>query len=523
MKNNKLVNAALCLIILPAVILSFSFSGEDAEESATNSPLYKVKKAPLTIKVTVPGTITSSQSVSVVNEVKGSRSVMWVIEEGKKVKKGDLLVELENSDLVDEKEKMEIQVSDAELALLQAKEDLEIVKKQGEADLKDSQINYDFSKQDLQKYTEGEYIQKVKELKANITLAEAQVERAEDRLNWTKKLNKEGYVTNTELQTDELSVQRENLKLDTAKGAFDLYEKFTHPKAVTQYERLVERRKFELERTQHKISSNVFNYKARLRSREVDLDRKRQKLAEIVEEIELCKLKAPINGLVVYASSQQSSKGRKTNSQPLEQGVTVKQRETLIRIPTSQKMHASFKLPETALNIIRKGMATSVQVDALNSIVLNGTLQHIDPMPNPGSLWMNPNLKEYSSEVVIAEEDVKGMRPGMSCKIDILAKHFDSTISVPAQCVIKEKKKSIVYVVTQNGPEKREVETGMDDGVMVQIKNGLAVKEEIMLAPPLEESTKPEVAPEEFEMADGTPPATKAKKKKKSKQEKAPL
>ncbi|MCM8533995.1 MAG: HlyD family efflux transporter periplasmic adaptor subunit [Lentisphaeraceae bacterium] len=512
LKNNKLVNAALCLIILPAIILSFSFSDENTpSENDSEAPLYTVKKAPLTIKVTSPGSVTSSQSISVTSEVKGTRNVVWVIEEGKRVKEGDLLVELESSDLVEYKEDVEIQVSDAELALLQAKEDLSIVIKQGEADLKDSEMNFDFSKQDLQKYVEGEYIQKVKELKANITLAEAQLERAEDRLNWTKKLNKEGYVTDTELQTDSLSVQRENLKLDTARGAFKLYEKFTHPKSVAQLKRYVERKEFELARTKHRIGSNLYNYKARVRSREVDLTRKKKRLEDVVEQVSLCKITAPADGLVVYTSSQQNSSGRKTVTTPLEAGISVKQRAELIRLPTSSKMLAVFKLPESALNKVRKKMAATVQIDALNSIVLNGTLKQIDPMPNPGSIWMNPNLKEYNSEIIIEEEKVKGLRPGMSCKIDILVKHFDSTIAIPVQCVVKEKKDSIVYVMTSNGPEKRVVKTGLDDGIMIQVKSGLEVDEQVMVSPPLEETAKPD---EEISSVEQT---TKKRKKNKDK------
>jgi HlyD family secretion protein len=492
MNKKVIINAALFLVLLPAIILSFSFTAESANEPPNQEmPLYTVKEEPLTIRITEPGSITSSQSISVINEVRGTRNVIWVIPEGTKVKKDQLIVELDSSSLNDDKEDMEIQVSNADLAYIQAKENLEIVIKQGEADIKDSQMNLDFSKQDLEKYTKGEYIQKLRDLKADITLSQAQLERAEDRLQWSQKLRKEGYITETELQSDELTVQREQLKLESSQGALKLFEQYTHPKSVIQLERLIERRDFEMERTKHRVNSNDYEYKARLSASEVDLNRKKQKLEYILEQIELCKIKAPADGLVVYSSSQQNSSGRKTVSTPLQQGVAVKEREELIQLPVSTKMLAIVKLPETALNQIRKGMDTTVRVDALNSLNLTGTLKHIDPMPNPGSLWMNPNLKEYNSEIVINEE-IKGLRPGMSCKVDILVKHFDSTIAVPVQCVVRENKQSIIYVHSENGVEKRVVKTGMDDGIMVQIISGLQVGEQALMTPPLNDTSKPE-------------------------------
>ncbi|MCM8529393.1 MAG: efflux RND transporter periplasmic adaptor subunit [Lentisphaeraceae bacterium] len=493
-KNNRLLSAGIFLVFIPIIILSFSFNEEKpGETDYQNEPLYTVTRGDLSIKVTENGSIASSQSVLIESKVRGTKNVIWVVEEGKKVKKGDLLVELDSQSLVDYKEEYEDYVSNAELAEIQAKQDLEINKKQGEADLKDAQMNLDFAKQDYQKYMEGQYIQDLRTYNANITLAKAQLETATNRLGWSKKLNKEGYVTDTELQADELTVQREKIKLESAEGALKLFENFTHKKTEAQMKRLIERREFELEKTKHKIGSTIYAYKARLTSREVDLKRKREKLEYYKEQIELCKIRAPQDGLVVYNSSMQNNSGKRSNGEPLAAGVSVKEREDLIHLPKSNRMLAVIRIPETSLNKVKKGQEVDLVIDALNGKQLTGKIKQIDPMPNPHSIWMNPDLKEYNSEIVINEE-IKGLRPGMSCKVEINIKDFEDTIYVPVQCVVRENEQSVVYVMTQHGPEKREVETGLDNDIMVRILDGIEEGEKILTSPPLDETGKPETA-----------------------------
>lgn len=493
-KNNRLLSAGIFLVFIPAIILSFSFSDDKpGDTDYQNEPLYTVSKSALSITVTENGSIASSQSVLIESEVRGTKNVIWVIEEGKKVKKDDLLVELDSQSLVEYKEEYEDYVSNAELAEIQAQQDLEINKKQGEADLKDAQMNLDFAKQDYQKYMKGQYIQDLRTYNANITLAKAQLETATNRLSWSKKLNKEGYVTDTELQADELTVQREKIKLESAQGSLQLFQDFTHKKSEAQMKRLIEKRAFELEKTTHKIGSTLYAYKARLTSREVDLKRKREKLKYYKEQIGLCKITAPQDGLVVYNSSMQNNSGKRSNGEPLAAGVSVKEREDLIHLPKSNRMLAVIRIPETSLNKVKKGQKVELTVDALNGKQLTGKIKQIDPMPNPHSIWMNPDLKEYNSEIIINEE-VKGLRPGMSCKVDIKIKDYDDAISIPVQCVVKENEKSIVYVMTQHGPESREVKTGLDNDIMVRIIKGLEVGEKILTSPPLNETGKPETA-----------------------------
>ena len=70
----------------------------------------------------------------------------------------------------------------------------------------------------------------------------------------------------------------------------------------------------------------------------------------------------------------------------------------------------------------------------------------------------------------------------------ILAEYVDA-VSVPVQCVVRIGGRPFVWVKGPRGPERRAVETGLDNNRFVRILSGLSAGEEVLLVPPLAEST----------------------------------
>ncbi|MHC4154859.1 MAG: hypothetical protein ACYST6_08065, partial [Planctomycetota bacterium] len=69
---------------------------------------FVVKQGPLRISVTESGTIKAREQVILKSEVEGRTSILSLIPEGTQVKQGDLLVDLDSSQLLDSKIDQEI-------------------------------------------------------------------------------------------------------------------------------------------------------------------------------------------------------------------------------------------------------------------------------------------------------------------------------------------------------------------------------------------------------------------------------
>ena len=97
----------LLIICMIVALLGLGLWGMDffrANEGSTgNIPTFTVKRGPLRISVTETGTIQAREKIIVKSEVEGKTSIISLVDEGAQVKKGDLLIELDASNLLDKK------------------------------------------------------------------------------------------------------------------------------------------------------------------------------------------------------------------------------------------------------------------------------------------------------------------------------------------------------------------------------------------------------------------------------------
>ena len=90
--------------------------------------VFEAKRGPLTISVTVSGTIQNRDLVIVKSELEGRATLLKLVPEGGTVQKGDLLAELDSSSLVDQKTQQQITVMNAEAAFIRAQQNLDMTR-----------------------------------------------------------------------------------------------------------------------------------------------------------------------------------------------------------------------------------------------------------------------------------------------------------------------------------------------------------------------------------------------------------
>jgi len=458
-----------------------------SEEEAV--PFFEVAEGPLTINVVEAGTVQPREQVILKNEVEGTTTILYLIPEGTQVKEGDLLVQLDKSGLEDAKVDQEIKVQNAESLFVQARENLEVMKNKAQSDVDQAELDFKFAKQDLLKYKEGEYLNKVQEFEAQITLAEEELKRSQERLRWSEILYEEKYLSESELKADQLAESKADLDLKLAKSSRDLFLDYTHKRTLDELESNVRQAEMALERTVRNAKADVVQAEADLRAREAEYKRQKDKLDKIVEQIGKTDIFAPTDGLVVYATSARMSHPWR-NVEPLDEGQQVREREELIYLPTANTFKAEIKIHESQLDKVNEGMPVRVTVDALPGKIFGGEVATIAPLPDPQSMFMNPDLKVYNTEVHIREGgDV--LRTGMTCKVEVIIEKYDKAIYVPVQCVVRVEGRPTVYLMEDGEPVPRTVEIGLDNNHMVRILDGLRPGEEVLLAPPLQEGTAP--------------------------------
>ena len=489
-KKRPLVIGAVILLLLIPAAWNFGFFKAD-ETKGGNIPTFRVRQGPLRISVTETGTIDAREKIIVKNEVEGKTSIISLVDEGTKVKKGDLLIELDASELLDQKVDQEIKVQNTEASFISARENQAVVENQARSDVDKAKLAYDFAQQDLEKYTKGEYPNQLKEAEAGITLAEEDVTRANEKLEWSRKLYTEKYISQTELQADELAQKKKVLDLELARNDLDLLKDYTHKRKLAQLESDVSQAEMALERTTRKARADVVEAKANLKAKEAEYNRQKDKLQKVEKQIEKTKIYAPADGLVIYATSSSGGGGpRGRTSEPLAEGQQVRERQDLIHLPTSKGFNAVVGVYEASLDKIRTGLPVIVTVDALSGERYTGRVTFIAPLPDPQSAFLNPDLKIYNTVVELDDNGKTDLlRSGMGCTAEIIVEQYEEATYVPIQAVMQVGGQPTVYVLDNNRLEPRIVDVGLDNNRMVRIISGLEPDVLVSLSPPLSQAS----------------------------------
>ncbi len=485
-KPVKLIGVAVLVIVAVVVVVWFQVVRAEEDPMATMAT-FVAKRGPLTISVLESGAIKAKEQEVIRNDVEGRTTIISIVPEGAHVQEGDLLVELDVSTLKDSRIDQEIRVQNALASWINATETLDITKSQAQSDIDKAELTLKFADQDLKVYLEGQYLNDKTVAENRVTEANEVLTRAVETLKWSETLFKEKYISETEVLADRLSKNKSENSVGVARNELRLLEEFTKQRKIDQYTSDVSQAQMALDRTKAKARANIVQAEADLKAKEQELSRQRDKLKKIDEQIAKAVINSPADGMVVYATSSRGGFGR-DDRRPLADGVEVFQRQELIYIPKSSSSVAEVDVHEASLDKVRPGLPAVVTIDALPGKKFIGTVDRIAPLPNAQSMWMNPDLKVYTTNINLETND-PGLRSGMSCKAEIIVAQYQDVVYVPVQAVLRVGGQPTVFLVQNGQVQERKVEIGMDNNSMIVIRKGLDAGEVVLLTPPLRAAT----------------------------------
>jgi HlyD family secretion protein len=452
------------------------------------------------------------------------------------VNNGLVLVELDASTLKDDLTRQEVQLSRDMQSLIDANETYKIQVKQNESDIAKYEMNVRFALMDLQKYLGreladkmvkdvngasnlSEYLkpfiqivredpnilagsgasQQFKKFNDDIIIANGNLTTAEATLKGTVRLHDANYVSDLDLQRDTLSVVSRKITSDSSKVALDLFLKYDVPKNAEQYLSDYIEANRALERTYSACRSMLAQAQAKLSTAEQSLQTQQEYVDDLKKQIEYCTIKAKAPGLVIYGTGGSGDiframrGGSGSRSGIIAEGETVSEGQTIISMPNTNEMVAEISVHETEVDKIRPGQPATIIMDAFPDTVLQGKVLEVAPLPDEQRGWMNPDMKVYKT-LVIVNGTHDFLKTRMSCRVTIFVDQLKDVVVVPIQVVANRGGKKVCYIMTANGPEERDVQTGLFNDTFVQIASGINEGEQVMLNPPLFSETTAEVA-----------------------------
>ena len=398
-----------------------------------------VSKQRLVISVTEDGNVESASNVDVKCEVAGGSTILWIVDDGKNVVEGEELVRLDEATIQEQLVSQKIVYERALATKIKAEQDY------AAADIA------------VKEYVEGTYVQEKQTLETTVTIAEENLRSAKNVHDHTQRMFRKGFVTALQLEADEFAVKRMELELDSAKTALEVLKKFTRAKMVQ-----------ELEAVRDAAA-------AQARSEDAACTLEKDRLDQLVKQKEQCLIIAPKKGMVVYANERNRRGGSETS---IEEGAAVREGQALIRLPDLSQMQVVVKIHESKVEQIKPGAPATIKVQGRE---YNGSVVTVANQPESKS-WFSSDVKEYSTVVAI-DGETKKLKPGMTAQVEIFVADLKDELTVPVSAVVEQGGRFYVWVLSEEGPERRPVLLGPTNDKVIAIRDGVTEDEEVFLNP----------------------------------------
>lgn len=157
---------------------------------------------------------------------------------------------------------------------------------------------------------------------------------------------------------------------------------------------------------------------------------------------------------------------------------------TIAAVANMNDMIFVGKLDETEVGRVQAGMPMEITIGAIPGKKLNAKLEYIAPKGTDSGGAIMFDMKA----AVTVTEDVF-IRAGYSANAEIIFSKAEKILTIPESCVSFSGDTAFVYSLQTEAPqsfEKKQVKTGLSDGISIEIKSGLKKGDKIRGAEILE-------------------------------------
>ena len=521
-------------------LLLFSCSGENGS-AVDPSLIYAVKRTDLVITVREQGEIEAAKNTVITSAVDGQARLIRLIPQGSVVKAGDKLAELDVSGIEEKSAAQAISVVKADAAREQARKNFAIMEKDLRAAEKTAENRLRIAQLRLEKFlghrritspgagkvaagTNAEMVAKLRDLMGSekleistaelkqsalidkvleslgnkeslelemgemanqilrvideISLARADLALARDTLDHSRNLAKKDFITQNELERDEISYGRQLSRVTLAWNNLKLLIKYTLPENKIVLEQEVENARLGLESVIATGEARRVREGAELKSTQAEFALAKERLDNWNLQIKNAIIRAPVPGLVVYSARR----GRRSR---VRLGMDVNKSQELIVLPDVSTMVARLMVHEAQVGMVALDQPASVKLDAFPGQSFEGRVSRVSSLPDASSRWSNRDLKVYETTVLLLRDNSDGtLRPGMTATIEINVAVLDDVLNIPLLAIKRRGDVSYVFTATPRGPVAAEVKLGKNNLTHVEILSGLKEGDRIYLVDP---------------------------------------
>lgn len=475
-----IASGASILAILAGAVGWNVLSWSKSARAAADVEKYSVIARDFTVSLQEKGELQAAKSTEIVCGVEGRSTIISIVSEGTDVNGGDLLVELASDQIEDRIRSEELKESNSITAYEAAKTDRDIQKDQNASDIRKSHLKIELAQLALDKYAKGDWTQSIKDAQIAIEQAKINLDRRAEDFESAKQLIERGFMTKTQFNTDEFNYQKAQWDLEKAKKSKEVLETYTHVAELRQRESDLEEAQKESERVAKNAKAMELRKERDLVGKKKELELVQEQLAKFRTQKEKCRIYAPTQGFVVYYAGGGRGHFMSSDSQ-IREGATVHERQIIMTLPDTSQMIVLVRVHEAKTDKLHLGQSAIIRVEAMPDHRFTGTVTKIAAVADSQNRWLNPDLKEYETEITLDPTDAK-LKPGVTAHVEIMVEQVQQVLAVPVQSVYTKGGRRYVFKNEGRDILPTEIKVGAIGTVWAQVNEGLHPQDSILLA-----------------------------------------
>lgn len=435
------------------------------------------------IQTIATGELEAREQVEIRNKLDSRATLTTIVEEGRRVAKGEVLFTLNSESIEQEITEEESRVETARADLEAAENAYRIQVSDNESNLRASHLELELAQLALQQWRDGDDPKELERLQADLDSAQRNFDRLKEKFIQSKELYEKNFKSKNDFDQEQIQLLEAESRVKQAQLALNTYRDYQRPRDEKQRTSDVEEAEAKVDRVRKQNAIELASKEANRRNARRQLELREERLARHRQQLAYCEITAPNDGLVVYNSS--TRRGR-WNGDPPEPGTEVSPNETLIVLPDTSEMVASVRVHESLAGRLRPGQPATVRVEALGSVILPGTVESIGVLAESGN-WRDPNLREYTVRVLLQPgEYAKDLKPSMRAEATIVMDSVEDALTIPVQSVFSEGRLRYVYVPSGTRYERVPIRLGRRSETEAEVLAGLSAGDNVLVRAPEE-------------------------------------
>ncbi|MBN1853243.1 MAG: hypothetical protein JW829_10985 [Pirellulales bacterium] len=459
---------------------------EDSVKAEDPVKTHEIQPGPFRIDVKIEGLFVADKKTELALFPKewSDFTVVEAVAHGQVVHQGDLLVRFDNTEISEQIADLEADQRLAELSIIQAERDLPQFEQVLALAYASAERDSQYASQDLARFAEIDRPLAERSAEHYLKQARHGLEYAKEELDQLLKMYEADDLTE---ETEEIILKRQRHEVESAEFALKQSEINFEETVHLQLPRQEASLKHNVEQAKHALDQAKINLELKVNQKQFELEkskhvRKRalERHAKLLADQGLMTIKAPTDGVVYYGQCLHGKwPNIKTMMQSLRPKGTVASEAVFMTIVTPRPLLVLGQAAEKDMAGFQEGLVAQIKPTANPAVAIAGRIGRVSTIPVEDG--------QFAVEFILDSNQVpEWIVAGMTCKAIVTTYERSNALTVPCKAVKTEPANpadKYVHILDQqtNQPRRQAVKTGRESGQVVEIVEGLAPGNRVVL------------------------------------------